>query len=481
MSSKWEMGPITKELTREEKIEHLLDRGYSREQLEIYESSGEDRLSIDQLYIIEKYREEHPEEEAPDFFDPRGKFLHNVMGDYLTQKLNVCKINGALHIYDNGVYRPGEDTLHGYMLKLCPTLSDARRREVYKYIKVSLKTPTREVSPPELIPFKTRIYDIRNDTFLRYSPQYVFLNRFPYDYIPDAPPVDLVDNTLIAISNYDTRVIDLILEAFGNCYYLLNAYRGTVFLYGPAGNNGKSTLLNMLLQMMGKDNCSFLTLQDMAERFRLIGIYGKAVNICDDNGDGHVADSSFFKRVSTGGVVTAERKGQDAIAFTPFCKAFFALNSLPPVSDKSKAFFSRLLLIPLNADFSQTQDKDVSLKDRKWTDAEMQYLTRLSIEGLKRLMKKGDFTRPDCVNAALARYETENNPALGFIEEHEHDIIGRPTDEGYMQFVSWCRENGYKPFNKPKFSRELSGKCNIQTQPRRIDGYTEAVRCYVYQ
>lgn len=127
-------------------------------------------------------------EHIPEFFEGR-KFLHNVMGDYLMEKYGVCKINGSIHIYDNGIYRQGEEALHGYMLQLIPTLTDARRKEVYKYIKVNLKTPVKQVSPPHLIPFATKIYDLQNDRFLDYGPEYVFLNRFPYDYKPEAPSV----------------------------------------------------------------------------------------------------------------------------------------------------------------------------------------------------------------------------------------------------------------------------------------------------
>ena len=426
-----------------------------------------------------------PRPDADTFYrtDENGKhpkFAFDIMAEYLIKALNVCKINDAVHIYDNGIYRPGESILHGHMLQLVPTLSDALRREVYRYIKVSLETPTREVSPPHLIPFKSNIYDIDADRFIDYSPEYVFLNRFPYDYRPDAPDAPLVLDTIRAIADGDSAVIDLIYETFGNCFYLLNQYRGTVFFYGQNGNNGKSTLLNMLIQMVGRQNCSYLTIQDMAERFRLSEVYGKAANICDDNGDGLVADSSVFKRVSTGGMVTAEKKGQDPVTFEPFAKCFFALNSLPPVSDKSKAFFSRVLLIPLNADFSKV-GRDTRLKDRKWTEDEMRCLVRLSIEGLKRLRDNGDFSRPDCVNRALEEYEKENNPALAYLEEHEQDIIGKETETAYRNFCEWCRNNGYaRPFSKKKFSREIGAKRNILTISRYLPAFSCNVRVYEY-
>lgn len=442
-------------------------------------SLGMDAAEFELLYQseIEKLISNHPELEnpVPDFYGERGKFLHNVMGDYLIQTCGACKINGAVHIYDNGIYRPGEDILHGYMLRLIPDLSDAKRREVFKYIKVSLDTPVKKLSPPNLIPFRSKVYDVKENRFMEYSPDMVFLNRFPYDYDPSAPAVTLVDETLSDIACSDQDVIRLILESFGNCFYMLNAFRGSVMLYGPSGSNGKSTLLNMLAQLVGRENASFLSLQDTAERFRLIEIYGKVANIGDDIPDAYLPDSSKFKKLVTGETVMGERKGQDPISFKPYAKMFFAMNALPPVSDKSKAFFSRVLLIPLNNDFSRSEKKNVSLKDRTWTENEMAYLTRISIEGLKRLLQQGEFTRPACVTEAVQQYELENNPVAMFLKEYE-SIAGKPTSKVYSDFKYWCWDNGHKNIMaQVKFVREVRAVTGFATKNKRDSFFDSGV------
>lgn len=428
----------------------------------------------------EKWAPGEKEKETPDFFDGKH-FLHNVMGDYMISHLGCCKINGALHVYDNGVYKPGESILHGNMIRLIPTITDAKRREVYKYIKDSLDTPERELSPPNLIPFKSSIYDIENDKFIPYTKDTVFLNHFPYDYNPDAPESKLVQDTLKEIACNDMDVVKLILESFGNCFYLLNSYRGSVMLYGQSGSNGKSTLLNMLTQMIGRENASFLSLQDTAERFRLIEVYGKAVNIGDDIPAEFLSDASTFKKLVTGETVIGERKGQDVIPFRPYAKMFFAANTLPPVSDKSRAFFGRLLLIPLNNDFSKDGKGNTSLKDRKWTDLEMEYLTRLSMEGLKRLVKQGGFTRPACVKEETERYELENNPVLGFLSDYTGEIEGQPTGLIYQRFRDWCYENGHKNIvTRRRFSNEICYRFDMESKNKRHPYFHgEPGKCFV--
>jgi len=416
---------------------------------------------------------------TPDFYEDK-RFLHNVMGDYLIEKHGVCKINGSVHIYENGIYKQGEDILHGYMVQLLPELRDSQRREVFKYIKVNPSTPAKELSPPNLIPFKSKIYDISTNEFSEYTQEHVFLNQFPYDYNPNAPECPSVSRAISEIASQDENVIKLLYETVGNCFYLLNSYRGAVMLYGRSGNNGKSTLLNMIIQVLGKENASHLSLQDTAERFRLTEIYGKAANIGDDIPETYFPDSSIFKKLVTGEPVMAEKKGHDPFTFTSYAKMFFAMNGLPAVSDKSKAFFSRVLLIPLNRDFSASGEKDVSLKSRIWSQEEMEYFTRCAVDGLKRLIAQGDFTRPDCVIKALAEYETENNPIIGFLSEYR-SVIGEPTVKVYDDFKYWCERAGHKNvLTRVKFSREVCAQENVTTGILRhsfFGGYPG--RCFV--
>lgn len=420
-------------------------------------------------------------EPEPSFFID-GKFRHNRMGDYLIKKLSVCKINGTLHIYNNGIYQHGEDVLHGHMIQLMPEITDARRKEVYKYIKASLSTPAKELSPPNLIPFASRIYDIETDSFLEYSPEYVFLNRFPYDYKPGAPYADLIHQTIFQIAGEDMEVIELLYEAIGNCFYLLNSYRGAVMLYGKSGSNGKSTLLNMIAQVIGRENASFLSLQDLSEKFRLMEIYGKAANIGDDIPGTFIPDSAAFKKCVTGEYVTGEKKGQDPVSFSPYAKMFFAMNGLPAVSDKSKAYFGRILLIPLNQDFSQQKGRNVNLKSRKWTQSEMEWLTCAAVEGLKQLRKRGDFIRPKCVEEALRRYELDNNPVREFLDEYGmKNVEGKPTQIIYDNFCLWCQKSGHRNIlTRRKFSDEIIRITGFVSKPVRHAYFGgNAGRCFI--
>jgi len=423
---------------------------------------------------------------AGDFAEPsdgiqfyKGKaFQHHVMGDYLIEELGACKINGVLHIYQDGTYSPGEECIQGCMLSLLPALPYSKRVEVIRYLKAYQGTPTRETSPPRYIPFADNIYDIDDDCFIEYSPDFVFLNRFPYNYKPDAPPQAIMTDAIERIAEGDAEVVQLIYEVAGSVFYRSNMYRGSALLHGTSGNNGKTTLLNMLRQAVGHENTSSLTIQDIGERFRLAELYGKAANIGDDIPATYIQDSSNFKKAVTGEHMTAEKKGQDPFAFKPYAKHFFAANTLPRANDKTKAFYSRLKIIPLMHDFSKDIDLNVKLHDRLWTDAEMEYFVKLAVEAMRGVINRGRFISPQVVATALHDYEIENEPALAFLLEYG-EVEGQQAPEVYGKYKDWCWENEYKPCSNTSFSQMVRREKGLAVEPVWWPELKKKVRTFV--
>ena len=204
------------------------------------------------------------------------------------------------------------------------------------------------------------------------------------------------------------------------------------------------------------------------------------VNIGDDISGAYLPDSSLFKKLVTGETVLGERKGQDPVSFRSYAKFFFALNELPPVSDKSSAFFSRILLVPMTADFSTVGRRDPGLKDKQWSPEEMAYLTRLAMEGLERLRAQGDFTRPLCVQQAMEEYKIECNPVLGFLLEYG-DVVGEPTEKVYNDFRVWCEDNGHRNITtRIRFTKEVCRQAGVHSESIRNTYFGEKTgRCFV--
>ena len=413
------------------------------------------------------------------FFDERGHFLHEDAGRAMIDYFNACSIGGALHIRSNGIFTSDADKLHGALIDLCPGITKQRRVEVISFLQAYSLTPRKSITEPRYIPFRSNVYDIETGEFFDYADRdkdFTFLNRFAADYDENAPDSPLVRDLIEKVADGRREIVSLLWEITGYCLWRRNDIRGSVLLYGPSGSNGKSTLLNLLEQFIGADNASHLSLQDTTERFRLAALYGAAVNLGDDIPNGLIADTSIFKRLATGEAVTAENKGEKPFSFTSYAKLVFACNALPPASDKSSAFLSRLLIVPLNHDFSQDKDFSPELKNRKWSDEELACVCKHAVAGVKRLLKRGKFLIPADVEIALADYRASINPLVDFVDDQGGVVAlsGRSTEVVYDAYRDYCSRAGHRNLMTHRtFTTEVQNlfrKDGLTKDRRRVGG-----------
>jgi putative DNA primase/helicase len=135
----------------------------------------------------------------------------------------------------------------------------------------------------------------------------------------------------------------------------------------------------------------------------------------------------------------------------------------------------RLVIIPFNAVFSEKDaDFDAFIKDKLLTKSAMEYLLKLGVEGLKRVITTG-FTQPLVVTKEKKEYEMVNNPVLAFINEGLK-IENEPSKDIYRKYSTWCYENGLKPLSHVEFGREIN-KHGYESKVKRVSGKT--IRVYV--
>lgn len=128
----------------------------------------------------------------PIFFKDKT-FLFDKFATYLKNVLHVVRINGQLHIYQDGVYVTGYREIERLIIKQIPNLKKTQRREVIEYLE--LIAEDRSPADANFIAFRNGIYDIAHDVLLPFTPEYIITNRIEWDYNPTAYS-QLVDNTL---------------------------------------------------------------------------------------------------------------------------------------------------------------------------------------------------------------------------------------------------------------------------------------------
>lgn len=407
----------------------------------------------------------------PVFFNG-SRFLFDRFAAYMKNTQHVVTINGNLHIYRDGVYLNGYRHIEAEMIRTIPDLSDAKRKEVLKYMQLICEQM--EPADARYIAFRNGIYDVVTDTMQDFSPSIVITNKIPWDYNPQAFN-ELTERTLNKLACGDTAIRSLLEECIGYCFYRRSEL-GKAFILTGEKNNGKSTFLDMVKAVLGEENISALDLKELGDRFTTSMMFGKLANIGDDIGDDFMQGTqvAMFKKIVTGNRIKAERKGQDPFEFNPYIKLLFSANDIPRMKDKTGAVLRRLVIIPFNAQFSKDDpDYDPFIKYKLIEQGSVEYLIKLGIIGLRRVLENQDFTRSDRVDRQLEEYEEENNPIVAFIHDLEHgeaDIINEATPDVYARYKVFCNAANMQPMSQIVFSKQINKRLGTEIAFRKIAG-----------
>ena len=407
--------------------------------------------------------------EKPVFF-LGNTFLFDRFATWMKNNKHVVRINGQLHIYKDGIYVSGLFEIEREISRIIPTLSDAKRKEAIKYI--NLIADDVKMADAKYIAFKNGLYDISAHAFREFSPDITVTNKIPWEYREDAYD-ELTDKTLNKLAVDDEQIRALLEECIGYCMYRRNEI-GKAFILTGDKSNGKSTYLKMIKEMLGEDNISALDLKELGDRFSTAMMFAKLANIGDDIGDDFLMGSqvSTFKKIVTGERLKAERKGENPFEFNPYIKLLFSANDIPRMRDKTGAVLRRLIIIPFNAVFSREDpDFDSHIIDKLTSEEAMEYLVRLGIEGLSRVISADGFTKSDKVEAEIQNYEEENNPIIAFIADQGIGmILNEPTADVYKRYQIFCVDNAMQPMSNIVFSKQINKRLGSVVKASKING-----------
>ena len=274
------------------------------------------------------------------------------------------------------------------------------------------------------------------------------------------------------------EVIMQLQEFAGICLTRDVKYAKCFILVGP-GSDGKSTYIKLLRKMVGPENCSAVSFNELERHFQRASLYGKVLNVSTEVGS-DALQSNYFKAIVTGDPIDASYKFRDSFTFTPFAKLIFATNRMPRVLDTSDGFYRRIMPVTFKQQFmGDDDDKDLETKLEK----ELSGIFEWALIGLDRLRKNKDFTPSDETAGELHNYRRLNNPVLCFAEEElEIDTEGMELKEHvYQKYRTWSGESGLQAYGKINFFRELHNCITTLTnfRPRTENGrqnYLKGVR-----
>lgn len=427
-----------------------------------------DPLSDDELDVILR-----DEAFAKPVFFKGTTFLFDKFAVFLKNNHHIIRINGQLHLYKDGIYIPGQSEIESAMISHIPQLNKAKRAEVMAYLDILIRENT-PAAPENMVAFRNGLYNIYDDTFVPFTHEHVITNKIDWDYNPQAH-WDLTDEVLNNIACDDPAIRSLLEEMIGYCLFRRNEL-GKAFILTGSGSNGKSTFLNMVKTMLGKRNCSSLSLKKLGERFKPTMLFGKLANIGDDISDAFIADTEEFKKIVTGETIEGEYKGKDSFDFDPYCKLIFSANSIPRLGKgkDNSALMRRLVIIPFDAKFDVNNPNfKPFIGDTLKGQESMEYLIQIGLQGLKRVLINRKFTSSQKVQDELDEYEVTNNPVLGFFREcqnEEFQIENEATSNVYKKYQEYCIANSLTPLCSGEFSKQVKKHFDFAIVDKKING-----------
>lgn len=247
--------------------------------------------------------------------------------------------------------------------------------------------------------------------------------------------------------------IAVIQEFMGYCLVPDTRFEKCLLMLGE-GANGKSKLIRVLLELVGLENTSAISMNSLNDQFIRVSLHNKLLNTSSELNPKLVESTEYFKKIVSGDLIQATLKHKDGFAFEPFCRLVFAMNEMPQSGDTSHGFYRRLLMIPFYQTFD---DEDADRKLLQKLLSELDGIFNWTLDGHDRLFKQDGFTRSENHNKLLRTYKRENSSAVTFMEERCEfaNSLVVAKDDLYVQYKIYAETFGYKPVNRKNFFKEL--------------------------
>lgn len=253
-------------------------------------------------------------------------------------------------------------------------------------------------------------------------------------------------------------------------------YECMTILYGATTRNGKGTLCESVLKVLGEYGCTSRAetiamknytngSQPSEDVARLAGV--RFVNISEPT-KGMVLDASKIKAMTGNDTLNARYLHENSFDFQPQFKIYVNTNYLPVINDMTLFTSDRIIIIPFDRHFDE-QTRDTSLK-QKFAEVEVQSaILNWLLEGYRLLRKEG-LRLPKSVKAATERYQHDSDKMVLFFEDNlvADDTAEELTSTVYARYKGWCKDNGCYAEGMKNFKQGLEAFAPVvRKRPKR--------------
>lgn len=228
-------------------------------------------------------------------------------------------------------------------------------------------------------------------------------------------------------------------------------------LYG-AGQNGKSVVHDVVKAILGEENVSHFSLEDLTEKnsYQRAEISDKLLNYSSEL-SGKI-NPSIFKQLASGESLPARRIYGSPFSMSVYAKVIVNANVLPKSNEQTEGYFRRFMIIPFIERITE-EEKEIGLADRI-AEEESSGIFNWILEGMNRLKRQGGFTKCTVIYEATERFRREADNVKMFLDEkgYKADLNNKMhLNDLYDEYKVFCFDDGYNAAGKKEFSRRIEG------------------------
>ncbi len=311
-------------------------------------------------------------------------------------------------------------------------------------------------SDPWLLNCQNGTLDLRTGELRPHDPLDLITKIVPVAYEPDAeaPRFEAFLREVLV----DDGVIGFVQRFAGYSLTGDTRERAMTILWG-SGKNGKSTLVELLLNLLGDyadstDVETVLTRKHAGVGNDVAALKGHRFVSCSEVEKGRRLAESKVKQLTGRDTITARFLFCEPFSFRPEFKLWMSTNNKPEIVGTDDAIWDRIRLVPFTRRFDgKAEDPTLPGKLR----AELPGVLAWAARGCFEWQRSG-LGEPDAVRAATAEYREEMDTLAAFLSEHcvTHPNARTKFSDLYDAYVSWCAGEHENAETKRAFGSRLT-------------------------
>lgn len=229
-----------------------------------------------------------------------------------------------------------------------------------------------------------------------HSPDHLSTVQLPVAWDPEAtcPRFDHFMSQVLS-----PEAVELAWEMLGYLMLSGNPLQ-TAFLFFGTGSNGKGTLMRVITALLGQENCSSVSLDQLnGNRFAPAALYGMTANIAGDVDASYQESTAALKSLTGEDVFRGENKHRDGFSFVSWAVPLFSANEVPGSADTSQGYLRRWTVLHFARQFDPGETV-LGLSDL--LTQELDGIAHKAVLALRTLMDRGAFDKSKGDVAAAA-------------------------------------------------------------------------------